>query len=384
MFVHQSQLEHLLTPEHYRSELYYQTELKQLFVPGWHCVATRADLPRRGDFLTIDLFGHPLQLRNIDGTIHAFLNVCAHRHCLLTHEARGSDPHFRCQYHGWEYTAEGKTARIPEAACFRPFDRQNARLRKYRSDCCGELVFVSLADDGTSLREYLGPFYTTCCEYFAFPYRQSWKCQFDYAANWKVVVENSLESYHIPCLHAKTFGSPPPEETCQHDLSETYTTFRTPEPPGFITKIQRWIVRRMGITPTSMYLHHHAHPNLIFTSLDVHRMAQVVIPTSPSTCRHLVWLYTIRGPRRGLLARWLGWNMSWVVTKIAKQIVLEDFPIFADVQRGLNASVHRGVIGTREERVYVFQDYVARACANPNGSDSQPGTSTRPPTYLDY
>ena len=363
MFIHQSRLEHLLAPDQYFSPEQHRTELERLFLPGWHFVATLADLPRHGDFLTMELLGHPLQVRNIDGEIHAFLNVCAHRHCLLTHQPKGFDPHFRCQYHGWEYTKEGRTGRIPDAHCFRPFDRENARLRKFRTERSGELVFVSLADEGPGLRDYLGPFHETCCRYFAPPYRQSWKWETEYAANWKVVVENSLESYHIPCLHAKTFGTPPPEETCEHDLNEAYTTFRTPEPPGLITKIQRWIVRRMGLTPTSVYVHHHAHPNLIFTSLDVHRMAQLVIPTSPTTCRHIVWLYTIRGPNRGPLARWLGWNMAWIVTRIARQIVLEDLPIFPDVQRGLSASVHRGVIGTREERVFVFQDYVTRACA---------------------
>jgi phenylpropionate dioxygenase-like ring-hydroxylating dioxygenase large terminal subunit len=375
MFVYKHQLEHLLRPEQYRSEKQHRVENQRLFLPGWHCVATLADLPQHGDFLTLDLLDHPLQIRNIDGDIHAFLNVCAHRHCLLTHERKGSDPRFRCQYHGWEYTKEGRTGPIPEAECFRPFDRENARLRKFRTERCGELVFVSLADDGPSLREYLGPFYTWCCEYFGPPYRQTWKWETEYAANWKVVVENSLESYHIPCLHAKTFGTLPPAETCEHDLQQAYTTFRTPEPAGWISSIQRWVVRRLGLEPTSVYLHHHAHPNLIFTSLDVHRMAQLIVPLSPTTSRHIVWLYTIRGTRRGPGARLLAWIMARIVDKIARQIVMEDASIFADVQRGLNASPHRGVIGTREERVFAFQQYVRDGCKDPNHADGEPRPS---------
>jgi phenylpropionate dioxygenase-like ring-hydroxylating dioxygenase large terminal subunit len=363
MFLYQNQLEHLLTPEQYASTSQHELESNRLFLPGWHCVATLADLPNHGDFLTMDLFGRPLQVRNIKGTVHAFLNVCAHRHCLLTHEHQGNDPRFRCQYHGWEYDQEGRTGRIPEAQCFRPFDRDNARLRKFRSERCGELVFVSLTDDGPGLRDYLGPFYDTCAAYFAPPYRQAWKWEGDYAANWKVIVENSLESYHIPCLHAKTFGTMPPAESCDHELNERYTTFRTPEPEGWIRHVQAWVVRRLGLTPTSIYFHHHTHPNLIFTSLDVHRMAQLIVPTSPTSSHHIVWLHTIRGTRNGVAARLLSWMMARLVTKIARQIVLEDAPIFADVQRGLSASVHRGVIGTREERVYVFQKYVADTCA---------------------
>jgi hypothetical protein len=51
-----------------------------------------------------------------------------------------------------------------------------------------------------------------------------------------------------------------------------------------------------------------------------------------------------------------------VVTAVTRQIVLEDRAIYPDVQRGLEASRSRGVIGTREERVYVFQRYVRDRC----------------------
>jgi phenylpropionate dioxygenase-like ring-hydroxylating dioxygenase large terminal subunit len=367
VFISQCNLEHLLTPQQYYSGSQYRAEIENLFLPGWQCVASAPDLPKNGDFLTLDLFGTPIQVRNFEGEIHAFLNVCAHRHCLLTHIARGRDPSFRCQYHGWEYSKDGSTARIPEARCFRPWDRDNSRLRKLRTERCGELIFVSLVDDSPSLIDYLGSFHSTCAAYFAPPYRQAWKWQAEYPANWKVVVENSLESYHIPCLHAKTFGTAPPEETCAHELQETHTTFTTPEPANWVREIQRWVVRRLGLTPTSIYLHHHRHPNIIFTSLDVQRMIQLVVPVSPTTTRHTVWLYTIRGHKRGLGARFLGWFMSKVIGKIARQILQEDAPIFGDVQKGLEASVHRGVIGTREERVYVFQKYIA---ANSNADRS--------------
>jgi phenylpropionate dioxygenase-like ring-hydroxylating dioxygenase large terminal subunit len=362
VFVNQSQLRHVLRPDQYFSADQHRVELERLFLPAWHCVTTTAELPRHGDFLTLDLLGRPLLVRNVDGEVHAFLNVCAHRHCTLTSEARGRDPRFRCQYHGWEYASDGRTARIPDAGCFRPWDREHARLHKFRLERRGELVFVSLADSGPSLAEYLGPFDGPCAEWFGPPYRLAWAWQTDYAANWKVVVENSLESYHIPCVHRKTFGEMPPEETSEHDLTERWTTFRTPEPDNSVSRNQRWVVRQLGMTPTSVYTHHHSHPHLTFNSLDVHRMAQLVVPTGPTTSRHLVWLYTLRGTRTNPFARLLGAAMARLVTSVARKIVLEDAQLFARVQRGLEASVHPGVIGTREERVYAFQEYVAREC----------------------
>src|SRR5439155_10176060 len=137
----------------------------------------------------------------------AYLNVCAHRHSRLRSEPAGHDPHFRCQYHGWEYRPDGRTAKIPDAGCFRPWDRENACLRTFRTATCGGLVFVSLSDDSPPLDEFLGPFHDTCRAWFAPPYGLKWTWQTDYRANWKIPIENSLESYHVPCLHAKTFGT---------------------------------------------------------------------------------------------------------------------------------------------------------------------------------
>jgi phenylpropionate dioxygenase-like ring-hydroxylating dioxygenase large terminal subunit len=363
VFIHRERLQHLLSPYHYRDEAHYRKEVERLFLPAWHYVATKADLPRPGDFLTLDLLGQPLLVRNLDGEIRAFQNVCAHRHCTLTSLPRGHDERFRCQYHGWEYNKDGATAKIPDAGCFRPWDREHARLKRFRTDTAGEMVFVSLADDGPGLREFLGAYHGLAAESFAPPFRQVWKWETTYNANWKLVTENSLESYHIPLLHAKTFGTMPPEETIEHDLDGRYTTFRTKEMDQRVSAWQNWIVRRLGVTrTTNVYTHHHVHPHLIYTGTDVHRLAQLIVPTSATTTRHVIWLYALRGVSRTPLAWALRPFLTWMVNYVARGVVFEDAPIFERIQKGVNASGHRGVLGTREERLYTFQDYVLRHC----------------------
>ncbi len=364
MFIHQSQLRHLLRPAQYWEERQYQLEVERLFVPAWHFVATRADLPRDGDFRTLELLGRPLLVRNCGGTLHAFLNVCAHRHCMLTHAPQGHAPTLRCQYHGWEYDADGRTGRIPEARCFRPWDRENARLHQFRLQMCGELAFVSLAEEGPDLAEFLGPYHDTCQAAYAAPYRQVWTWQAIYDANWKVPIENSLESYHVPLLHSGAFGLLPQEPNCEHDLNERYTTFRTPEPGGMMAAVARWVIRRLGVSPRGLYVHHHVHPHLTFVDLDACHMAQMMLPLGPTRTLHVARLFTLHGTRRGPLSWLLARALRWGTTRLFSQVVREDAPIFPDVQRGLAASVHPGVIGTREERVYVFQEYVSRHCGD--------------------
>lgn len=362
VFVHQSRLEHLLRPCHYVDDGHYQREIERLFQPAWHLAGSRGELARPGDFLTLELFDRPVLVRNIDGEIHAFLNVCAHRHCLLTHETRGHDPRFRCQYHGWEYTKEGRTARIPDASCFRPFDRDNAQLRKFRVGTAGDLVFVALSDEAPSLAEYLGAHQAICEQAFAPPYRRAWEWRHDLQCNWKVPVENTLETYHIPCLHSKTFQDRPSEENTEHQLQAGSTTLCTPEPPSWARTFQNFMVRRLGLTPGNLYIHHHVHPNLVLIRMDVMRLVQAYFPTSPTSCRLHFILYTLRGRRRGPLRFLLGQFLKRLAIWVTRSVIGEDLVIFPDQQRGLKSSPHPGALGTLEERVYAFQKWVMDNC----------------------
>jgi choline monooxygenase len=361
MFIHQNRLEHLLTPAQYFSPQQHQLELERLFLPSWHLLATKAEMPNDGDFITLDLFGRPLLLRNFEGDIRAFLNVCAHRHCLLTHRPRGNDSRFRCQYHGWEYNKEGRAARIPDARCFRPWDRENARLKTYRTETCGELIFVCLQDDGPSLAEYLGPYHSYCAENYTAPFRHYWTWDSHYDSNWKILIENSLETYHVPYLHRKTFRNSPAEEKCEHELSERYTWFKMRDDSAAV-RFQGWYVRQLGMPSTCHYAQHHLHPHMTLASMDAYHAVQVVFPTSATTCHHKLWLFTARGDNPGPVRRALGTLLAPVITVIARQVIIEDKAIYSDVQRGLDASTFRGALGIREERVYVFQKYVLDRC----------------------
>lgn len=358
MFVHQNQLDQLLPPEDYFSAATHQRELEVLFRPGWHPLAALAQLPKSGDYLTLDLLGEPLLVRHAEGQIHAYLNVCPHRHCRLRGERQGHDPALRCQYHGWEYQCDGRTARIPDARSFRPFDRENAQLVKFRTENWGDMTFVSLADAGPSLEAFLGPLHAEAAQWLSPPFRFAWAWSRDYPANWKVVVENTLESYHIHCLHKQTLGRMPTEEECTHLLEEEFTTFHTPETIGWISRMQNLLVRSLGGVIRNIYTHHHVHPHLWVISMDVMRMVQTIEPLSANSSRHRVWIYTLDSVRRNPWAWLVQRCLRWIVIDTARKILLEDAGIFPEIQQGLEKSRFRGCLGTREERVHAFQRFV--------------------------
>ena len=365
MFLNQTHLRHVLRPDQYYSEEQYRAELRHLFAPAWHPLATVGDLARPGDFLTFDLLETPILIRNFDGELRAFLNVCSHRHSKLTDKPRGNSERLKCQYHGWEYDRDGRTGKVPDARAFRPWDRENACLRSFRVDTCGDLVFVNLNDAGASLQEWLGPV-CECWQEYGADYRHAATWEADFPCNWKVVLENSLESYHIPEVHPKTFKEFPEDANAWHELTDRFTSFKTIPPNDFAGRVQDWIVRRLGRPVTHEYWHRVLHPHATGSSLDVFRMMQCVFPTGPRTCRYRCIFFTLRGRRRGPLAWTLYRSLRWFATRIAHQVFGEDASIYAGVQKGMEASPHRGVIGTREERIYVFQEYVTRACRGPS------------------
>ncbi len=364
MFTNQTHLRHLLRPDQYYSEEQYRAELRHLFQPAWHPLAATSELARPGDFLTFDLLETPIVLRNFDGEIRAFLNICPHRHSKLIDRPRGNSEHLRCQYHGWEFNKDGGTGKIPDAKAFRPWDRENSCLRQFRVETCGELVFVNLGDNPVSLREWLGPAWGPWQDYGgAYRYAATWEK--DFPCNWKVVLENSLEGYHIPLVHPHTFGEMPKEEESWHELTERFSSYKTIPPHDFGGRMTDWLVRRLGQPVAHEYWHRVVHPHTTGASLDVMRILQCVFPTGPTTCRYRTILFTLRGSRRGPVA-WSWYKfLRWITVWIARRVFDEDGSIYAGVQKGMEASPHRGVIGTREERIFVFQEYVNRECGGP-------------------
>ncbi|HTN76779.1 MAG TPA: aromatic ring-hydroxylating dioxygenase subunit alpha, partial [Pirellulaceae bacterium] len=262
MFVSDTHLPQILPPEAYVSAARHELEFARLFATGWHVVGSTADIPRDGDFFTLQLGAIPLLVRNFAGEFHTFLNVCAHRFCEIASDKCGHSEKFSCQYHGWEFDAQGDTKRIPDAPSFKPLQKGMLGLTRYRTATCGQLIFVSLASEGPDLRAFLGSSYETYERFFSAPYEQVLAWDVETESNWKLGVENGLESYHVECVHAGTFGQMPSAEECTHEICDDNTLFRTaPSPTGtWLAYIEEVFARGAGQTPTHDYMNLRTYP----------------------------------------------------------------------------------------------------------------------------
>ncbi len=369
MFVHKNQLAYQLTPEDYYSEKQHNLELEYLFMPGWHLVGIKQDLSKEGDYKTLELLGKPILIHNSKGNLYAYLNVCSHRHSMLTHQTTGCFQKITCQYHGWEYESSGKVCKMPDGACFKPFDKENSSLIKYQLETCGDLIFVNLSKNTLTLKEYLGDYYDLVNKKFCLPSRSCWRWQKSFDCNWKLPVENTLETYHLHCMHQKSLAEFYPTEKQQtHDLNDKYTTLRYDlDKDNKTLKLQNWALKILGGGNSDYtYIHHHIHPNLVFTFTDLFFHAQVYLPVSPTQCKTEIVYYSFKNKNNNPVNHILSKLVARHGRNLNKIIQTEDAEIFEDQQKGIEQSPHSGSLGTREERIYAFQKYIVKKTKSSN------------------
>jgi choline monooxygenase len=365
MFQNSHSLPHLLSPQMYSCAEQFRCELEKLFEPAWHLVGATAELSRDGDFITTEILGRPVLVRNFGGELHAFLNVCTHRHTRLTNCRHGNSPKLACQYHGWEYKADGSTGYIPDAASFRPLPDGPERLKKFRVATRGPLVFVALDDAPQTLPEFLGePTAAILEKYPVERWRLYDSWNYELPCNWKVVVENTIESYHLPLVHPTTFVNYCKPEEADHEIHPRATIMRIPLQ---VPRAYRWLFNAVvprierGLVP-DRYRIDHVFPNLFI--IPIHAMMQVmeVTPLTPDRCRLLVRLFILNAAKPTPLSRLATMMWGFIKRRIIRQVLGEDVAIYGEIHQGLKASPFRGTISMREELIFAFQDYVRREC----------------------
>ncbi len=366
MFVNTSKLPHLLASRDYSDPHVYQQELSSKLRHAWHVVGSTLELAKHGDFMTRWIAGIPVQIRNFHGELRALSNICAHRHAEICSLNFGNSPTMRCQYHGWEYQADGNTGRIPEPKNFVPIDRAATCLPRYALETVGQLVFVNVASQPNSLMNFLGcDFHQLLLERFSANWILALNWQPGYQVNWKIPIENSLEAYHVPSVHPRTFRDDPGAERSTHEILAHRTSLQTSLPfsphtrlDAAFQRLEGGFVRWLGIAPTGIYQQHHVFPNLLFSFTDAISLVNCVHPLGPQQCLAIVRQFGRLPQSNGFVRRAVAKLWSRLTAAITKKVLHEDMQIFAAIQRGLNHSPHAGVLGICEERIHCFQNYI--------------------------
>lgn len=354
-----------------------------MFRPGWHCLGGLPDAPRVGDYITGELFGNPLICWHTAHGYRTFLNVCTHRFCTLTDKPRGRFPEkMKCQYHGWEYDDSGNTCKIPDAQHFRPLKKGELGLREFRTELVGQLIFVTLNDAAPTLEEFLGPQIVAWCQkHFSLEHRLTSRYERTVDCNWKIIVENVMESYHLASIHKSSFGVCPEAQDCRHEFLPTYDFYQHDASQqaenGWLRRLGTWLLGRQD---SPGWEHFVRYPNVVFGGAGPWHYVQMVYPLGPSQCRYVIYTMHNAGPRGKLWPFLVHRTLLRLGTIITANIQDEDCVVYPGIQRGMASPLRPhggGLISAREERIFTFQDYVLKSLSS---HDAQSVVPTPPPS----
>ncbi len=190
----------------YTSPEFLALEQERIFSRDWLCAGRAEALPEPGDYMTMKIAGEPvIVLRDREGVIRAMSNVCRHRMSTLL-EGRGNTRSIVCSYHAWTYNLDGSLRGAPAMARNEGFDRAAICLPQVRCEVWQGWIMVTLNPEAPPPAEALKDVDALVGYLDMSSYRETFRQEFRWATNWKVLAENFMESYHLPVCHQGTIG----------------------------------------------------------------------------------------------------------------------------------------------------------------------------------
>ena len=178
-------------------------EQERIFRRSWQYVGRQDEVAESGSFRATRVGDVPVVLvRDDEGVLRAFLNVCRHRGSIVC-EGSGKRATLQCPYHAWTYGLDGKLVAAPRFTREGRADADELGLVQLTLDTWGPLVFVNPNPEAAPLSEFLGDvpdrLLTAGIDLDALRFLKRYEYEID--ANWKISAENFLECYHCPTAH---------------------------------------------------------------------------------------------------------------------------------------------------------------------------------------
>ena len=194
----------------------FDLEMERIFGRAWLLLGHDSQVPRAGDFVTTQMGRQPvLMVRQRGDGVKVLFNRCAHRGSTVCSAAKGTVAQFVCPYHGWTYGLDGRLLAVPSPTGYAEDRHPQRRLglaEVPRTEVYRGFVFASLAADGPSLSEFLGPLRSSFDDLVDRAPEGEVEVaggvsRHAYDGNWKFVLENHLDTIHPRYVHASSIAA---------------------------------------------------------------------------------------------------------------------------------------------------------------------------------
>ncbi|MBX2886819.1 MAG: aromatic ring-hydroxylating dioxygenase subunit alpha [Granulosicoccus sp.] len=198
----------------YTTDTAFVQDRDSVISENWACIGFIDQLPEPNYVTPINFMGLPLLLtRDKEDTYRVFHNVCSHRGMELADKPCKNSGSIRCPYHSWTYALNGELRGTPNIGGYgihahEDFDPTDHGLKQVRSAIWLGAVFVNLSGEAIPFEEYIAPITDSWSEFLPVADLEQYtvatdgsKMSLTVQSNWKLAVENYLESYHLPTVH---------------------------------------------------------------------------------------------------------------------------------------------------------------------------------------
>ncbi|TDK50779.1 aromatic ring-hydroxylating oxygenase subunit alpha [Antarcticimicrobium luteum] len=194
---------------HYTDDTVFAEENQALLARQWAGLAVAAEVPEAGDARPIAFLGMPLLLlRDRQGQVRVFQNICRHRGMILISEPRRIEGAIRCPYHSWCYGTDGRLVSTPHVGgpgqnTHEGIDKSTLGLVEVRSHIWRDVVWVNVSGEAPPFEEVHADLIARWSDFDLPLFHGGPDSTFalEVQSNWKLAVENFCESYHLPWVH---------------------------------------------------------------------------------------------------------------------------------------------------------------------------------------
>lgn len=192
-----------LPQRYYTDPEWFQREMEAIHCDMWLCAGRTAQIPHAGDYF-LRRFAHAnvIIVRDEEGGIRAFHNVCRHRGTLLCTEGSGSfAARIQCPYHAWTYKLDGSLVSAPHMDKVSGFSEADYPLNSVASEVWDGHIFINLAGRPAPFSEHLAGLDHKFAPWRMQELQMAERRVYHLHANWKLIIQNYSECLHCPIVH---------------------------------------------------------------------------------------------------------------------------------------------------------------------------------------
>jgi choline monooxygenase len=343
-----------LPAKSYTDENFWNKECNTVLSDGWLFVGFVHEFKKPGDVIPLFIANKPILLiKDNNNKITAFHNVCSHRCLKLVNKKKNVGKIIRCPYHAWSYDLEGKLKAAPHVGGtnqHKPegFNYSDHGLKKIKINIWHDWIFINFNGKAKKFEDYANPLIKKFNDIDLTKLKYGATLDFGkIKTNWKFLIENFIEPYHVQFVHKTTTNQP---------LKDHYTVVDGVCYGSGVDVKEEDIKNSAALSVTSRYLS--LFPNFIIGTYFPNQVGVYLnVPISPGVTSQKRIIYTTDGKKMSKEEIKMIKNIWWSVHK-------EDHEMCERLQEGRSspAAIEGGLLSpVWEKGVQAFQKLIANA-----------------------